>query len=53
MSYDDAIEATVTRAQALREIGRHDTGESLADFFATYGDQAEYRGADVLAWLGY
>lgn len=52
MNYTDAIETTVTRAEALLEIGRHD-GEPLSDFFAEFGDKAEYRGADVLAWLGY
>jgi hypothetical protein len=51
MRYEDAIESTVTRDQAAREIRKHDLNPE--DFFKEYGERAEYAGADVLAWLGY
>jgi hypothetical protein len=54
MSYAEAIEATITRQQAIRELKLHSiTEEGLAEFFAELGDKAEYSGAEVLAWLGY
>lgn len=52
MQYHEAIEATVTREQARREIERHDC-EGFAAFLADVGDRATYRGAEVLGWLGY
>ena len=51
MTYDEAIIATVTRAEALHEVANHSA--NVAEFFADCGDRPEYRGADVLAWLGY
>ena len=55
MSYDEAVEATISRAQALREIAKHDIGEpdAAALFFQEVGDRPEYTGAEVLNWLGY
>ncbi|MDQ0084555.1 hypothetical protein J2W35_004924 [Variovorax boronicumulans] len=55
MNYEEAAEATVTRAEALREIARHDLGEPdpVALFFQEVGDKAEYTGEEVLSWLGY
>lgn len=53
MTHEEANTALVTRAQALAEIAKHDSGEPLEDFLATYGDKQEYKGSDVLAWLGY
>jgi hypothetical protein len=51
MSYTDAIESTVTRDQARREIAAHHC--QWAEFIAECGDRDEYAGADVLGWLGY
>lgn len=53
MSYEDAIEATVTREEARREIERHDIDGTFDDFIREVGDRAEYTGEEVLAWLGY
>jgi hypothetical protein len=50
-NYEDAAEATVTRAQAKREILKHDC--SWEEFIAEVGDKAFYRGSEVLDWLGY
>ena len=51
MSYDDAIEATVTKGEAIAEIKAH--GLDPADFFEEVGKKDEYLGIDVLSWLGY
>ena len=51
MNYDDAIEATVTRAQAFAELRMHYA--EPAEFIADVGDQETYTGAQVLDWLGY
>jgi hypothetical protein len=51
MSYDDAIEATVTKGEAIAEIKAH--GLDPADFFEEIGKKGEYLGIDVLSWLGY
>lgn len=51
MSYEEATTTRVSKAQALAEIARH--GCDGAAFLAELGDHATYRGADVLAWLGY
>jgi len=51
MSYDEAREATVTRAEALAEVKRH--GCSVEEFLSEMGDRDEYSGSDVLDWLGY
>jgi len=51
MSYDEAIEAVVTKAEAKCEISLHNA--SFVDFVAEYGDCDEYNGGDVLGWLGY
>lgn len=51
MNYEDACEATVSRAEALSEVARH--GCDAAEFLAEVGDRSAYRGATVLAWLGY
>jgi hypothetical protein len=52
MTYDEAVEATVTREEARREIERHDC-EGWQAFLTDEGDHDEYAGADVLGWLGY
>lgn len=51
MTYDEAIEATVSFANAKQEIEAH--GLSMADFAADHGEADEYAGVDVLTWLGY
>lgn len=51
MKYDEAIEATVTRDQALGEVAKHSA--DVAAFFADVGDKNSYSGAEVLGWLGY
>jgi len=51
VSYDEAIHATVTRAEAIAEIKEH--GLPVEEFFNEVGDRAEYLGSDVLGWLGY
>ena len=51
MTYDEAIETIVTRGEAAAEIAAH--GIDFSEFVEEYGDREEYRGADVLAWLGY
>ena len=51
MTYEEAIESTVTRDQAAREIRKH--GHNPDHFFLEYGYKNEYQAADVLAWLGY
>lgn len=48
---DDAMELTISRAAALREIRRH--GCMVQEFFDEVGDRDEYTGAEVLIWLGY
>lgn len=51
MTYEEAIEATVTKAEALAEIRKH--GINPIEFLEEMGDYEEYDGGDVLSWLGY
>jgi hypothetical protein len=51
MTYDEAIEATVTKRDALAEIKAH--GVDPEEFLEDMGNHDTYAGADVLAWLGY
>ncbi|UWE19325.1 MULTISPECIES: hypothetical protein [Herbaspirillum] len=52
MRYWDALEATVSRNVARHEIEvRHSA--SWSDFVEEFGDEEEYEGSDILAWLGY
>ena len=51
MNFDDAWQATITRAQARKEIKLHDA--RFSEFLAEVGDKATYTGAEVLGWLGY
>lgn len=46
-----AMEATVTRQQAQREIAKH--AAEWSEFVAEYGDHDLYKGETVLGWLGY
>lgn len=51
MSYDEAVEATVTRLEAFAEIEKH--GCDPIDFVEDEGNQETYPGHVVLGWLGY
>ncbi len=51
MSEEDARRAVVSPTVARREVELH--GHAWAAFVADYGLQGEYRGIDVLEWLGY
>jgi hypothetical protein len=51
MTYDEAIEATVTKAEAFAEIRKH--GIDPNEFLEEMGDRETYAGGDVLSWLGY
>ena len=51
MTYDEAIETSVTKREALAEIEAH--GIDPKDFLEDMGNHDTYAGADVLAWLGY
>jgi len=51
MTYQEALEATVSRVEARREIAAHEA--SFGEFEAEYGEHDEYEGADVLCFLGY
>lgn len=52
MTYEEAMDSTVSRAEAKREIDAHDC-EGWEAFVADHGDLPSYPGATVLAWLGY
>jgi len=52
MTYDEAIEARVSRAEARAEIALHDC-EGWDAFLRDLGDRDEYAGREVLDWLGY
>jgi hypothetical protein len=51
MSYEEALDVTVTRREALNEVVDH--GLEWRDFILDCGDLPEYSGEEVLAWLGY
>lgn len=51
MTFDDAMESTVTKGEAKREIRLHHC--DWAEFVTEYGDHDEYSGETVLIWLGY
>lgn len=53
MTYEDAIEAEVTREEARREIARHQVEGAFEEFLAEVGDRPTYNGAEVLGFLGY
>jgi hypothetical protein len=54
MNYDEACEATISAAEAHREIEKHEgSGISWESFVRDHGDHAKYEGSLVLAWLGY
>jgi hypothetical protein len=51
LTYDDAVGAVVSKAEAVAEIRRH--GHDPAEFFAEIGERDQYVGFEVLDWLGY
>lgn len=51
MDFEQAWSATISRARARAEVGRHQV--DWADFLAEVGDRETYKGSEVLAWLGY
>ena len=48
---EDAREAKLTKEQAIKEVAAH--GLSVEEFVEDVGDKAEYKGWEVLNWLGY
>lgn len=54
MTYEEALAATVSAAEAKAEIKQHHSLDLTWEaFVAEYGDFEEYSGEDVLAFLGY
>lgn len=51
MTYEQAIEETVSKKAALTEVRNH--GCSVSEFIEEMGDKENYQGEDVLNWLGY
>jgi hypothetical protein len=51
MTYSEALEADITRRQAVAEIKKHRLNSE--DFFKEVGDRGLYKGAEILNWLGY
>ena len=48
---EEAREAYVSKSQAREEIARH--GCDFNHFQEEVGDKEEYKGSEVLDWLGY
>ena len=52
MNYETALEAEVSKTEAIRELKAH--GFTQADFEADEGPmQDEMKGSVILNWLGY
>ena len=51
MKYFEAMETTVTKKEALKEIRKH--GLRIKDFLKEVGNKEHYKGSEVLDWLGY
>lgn len=51
MNYEQAVEAEVSKEEALAEVCKH--GCSTTEFLSEMGNKDSYEGAEVLAWLGY
>ncbi|UAJ12963.1 hypothetical protein [Polymorphobacter megasporae] len=49
----EAWDVEISRAEAIAEIDKHDVEGGSAAFLAEVGDKQDYRGAEVLEWLGY
>lgn len=50
-NFDDACSVVVSRAEAEAEIHKH--AADFETFLAEVGDKPQYRGDEVLGWLGY
>lgn len=50
-NYEDACDATLSRARAIKEIQSHDC--DVSEFLREVGDKPAYTGKEVLDWLGY
>lgn len=53
MTYNEALDAKVTREEARREIAKYDVPGGFELFLQEVGDKAEYLGREVLDWLGH
>lgn len=53
MTYNEALDAEVTREEARREIAKYDVPGGFELFLQEVGDKAEYLGREVLDWLGH
>lgn len=55
MTYEEAIEATVTKAEARHciEVEHHCVDGAWEQFLEEHGDHEEYQGGEVLGFLGY
>ncbi len=51
MTFEEAMDAVVSKAEAVAEIRRHH--QDPAEFFAEVGEREDYPGSEVLGWLGY
>lgn len=49
--YYEACEAIVTKQDAIDEVERHRA--NVSDFLNDVGNKEEYKGSEVLYWLGY
>lgn len=51
MTLEEAMDAVVSKAEAVTEIRRHH--QDPAEFFSEVEERDEYFGSEVLEWLGY
>ena len=51
MNYYDALEETISKLDAVREIHLHHL--DIEEFFHDCGELDEYQGSIILNWLGY
>ena len=51
MNLEEAMDSTVTYDEAVSEIQKHSC--SVDEFIQEVGTKPEYKGSQVLHWLGY
>ncbi len=51
MTYEEAVNTTITASEARTEIEKHDC--SWSEFLEDIGEKQNYTGSEVLGWLGY
>jgi hypothetical protein len=51
MSYEESFPTTITYAEAIGEIEKHNV--SPQEFLEEQGIKTNYKSCDLLAWLGY